>query len=377
MATARKTTTRRRNVAMGMTIGSGPGRVFHPFRSSSDYDPVLAGEKKKRKPAAKKKAVKKAAPKRKTTTKRVAVKKRAVVRKRTLAKKTVRRRNPPQKVYTLVWGPTGQKIATVTASNMKAAIRKAPAPYSKYKGEIYAEVSKAKNPPHTVTLPVARHMGSLYAQQGLTKQSAWEKFLAWARTRTTAVSLPADSVKRQKIKEAFLTEYDRTKGMKNPADKLIKGANLTADQRRQVYEAYVNRFHAIGPGKHYRNDTEWLYDHAFAFNKSGKLSGRRKWAPPHYVANPRRKLVKRGTPAKKTVARKAPARAPSGETLVAKSAYLASINKVRKMLPVNSRVAVVGVAPGAKKAYLLIVKKKDAAVARAVAQAAAKTMTKK
>lgn len=356
MATARKTTTRRRNVAMGMTIGSGPGRVFHPFRSSSDYDPVLAGEKKKRKPAAKKKAVakKKAAPKRKTTTKRVAIKKRAVVRKRTLAKKTVRRRNPPQKVYTLVWAPTGQKIGTVTASNMKAAIRKAPAPYSKYKGEIYAEVSKAKNPPHTVTLPVARHMGSLYAQQGLTKQSAWEKFLAWARTRTTAVSLPADSVKRQKIKEAFLKEYDRTRGMKNPADKLIKGANLTADQRRQVYAAYVNRFHAIGPGKHYRNDTEWLHDHAFAFNKSGKLSGRRKWAPPHYVANPKSK------------------RTNPQMQMVGKSKYKTTMDKAKSLMPFPAKVE-----KGWTGDYFLLVNKQNVAMARSILNAMAKTMTKK
>lgn len=43
------------------------------------------------------------------------------------------------KTYKLVWSPTGQTIATVTASTMRAAIRKAPKPYSKYKGEIYAE----------------------------------------------------------------------------------------------------------------------------------------------------------------------------------------------------------------------------------------------
>jgi hypothetical protein len=42
------------------------------------------------------------------------------------------------KVYDLFWSPTGQKIATVEASTMKAAKRKAPKPYSRYRGEIYA-----------------------------------------------------------------------------------------------------------------------------------------------------------------------------------------------------------------------------------------------
>lgn len=49
------------------------------------------------------------------------------------------RRNPSgMKTYQLVWSPTGQIIATVQAKTMKAAKRKAPKPYSKYKGEIYA-----------------------------------------------------------------------------------------------------------------------------------------------------------------------------------------------------------------------------------------------
>ena len=44
------------------------------------------------------------------------------------------------RVYELVWSPTGQKIGEVEASNMRAAIRKAPSPYKKYKGEIYARL---------------------------------------------------------------------------------------------------------------------------------------------------------------------------------------------------------------------------------------------
>jgi len=47
------------------------------------------------------------------------------------------------KTYELVWSPTGQTIATVSASTAKSAKRQAPKPYSKFKGEIYA---KEKNP---------------------------------------------------------------------------------------------------------------------------------------------------------------------------------------------------------------------------------------
>lgn len=43
------------------------------------------------------------------------------------------------KTFRLVWSPTGQEIANVTARDARAARRKAPAPYRKYLGEIYAE----------------------------------------------------------------------------------------------------------------------------------------------------------------------------------------------------------------------------------------------
>ena len=42
------------------------------------------------------------------------------------------------KTYELFWSPEGRKIATVNARNMRAAIRKAPMPYRRYLGEIYA-----------------------------------------------------------------------------------------------------------------------------------------------------------------------------------------------------------------------------------------------
>jgi hypothetical protein len=42
------------------------------------------------------------------------------------------------KTYILYWSSTGQRIGTVRARTMRAAIRKAPRPFRKYLGEIYA-----------------------------------------------------------------------------------------------------------------------------------------------------------------------------------------------------------------------------------------------
>jgi hypothetical protein len=43
------------------------------------------------------------------------------------------------KTYVLYWSPEGRPIATVTAKSERDAIRQAPGPYRRYKGEIYAE----------------------------------------------------------------------------------------------------------------------------------------------------------------------------------------------------------------------------------------------
>ena len=42
------------------------------------------------------------------------------------------------KTYALYWAPEGRRIAMVVARTMRAAIRKAPYPYRRYLGEIYA-----------------------------------------------------------------------------------------------------------------------------------------------------------------------------------------------------------------------------------------------
>ena len=49
----------------------------------------------------------------------------------------------PMKTYQLRWGPTAQVIGTVQAATPRLAIRKAPQPYRKYLGEIYAEELQA------------------------------------------------------------------------------------------------------------------------------------------------------------------------------------------------------------------------------------------
>jgi hypothetical protein len=47
---------------------------------------------------------------------------------------------PKIQTWTLYWSPEGRPIATVQARTEREAIRKAPMPYRKYLGEMYAEV---------------------------------------------------------------------------------------------------------------------------------------------------------------------------------------------------------------------------------------------
>lgn len=42
------------------------------------------------------------------------------------------------KTWNLFWSPEGKQIATVKARTARAAVRKAPAPYRRYLGEVYA-----------------------------------------------------------------------------------------------------------------------------------------------------------------------------------------------------------------------------------------------
>ena len=42
-------------------------------------------------------------------------------------------------IYKLIWSPSGQEIARVKAATPGEALRKAPMPYRRYKGEVYAQ----------------------------------------------------------------------------------------------------------------------------------------------------------------------------------------------------------------------------------------------
>ena len=61
------------------------------------------------------------------------------------------------KTWKLVWSPTGQQIAIVQAKTMKAAKRKAPKPYKRFLGEIYA-VAVEGNPSKLISrkLPMSK-----------------------------------------------------------------------------------------------------------------------------------------------------------------------------------------------------------------------------
>jgi hypothetical protein len=47
------------------------------------------------------------------------------------------------KTFELFWGPTGRAFALVSATTVLAAKRKAPRPWGRYQGEIYAKEVKA------------------------------------------------------------------------------------------------------------------------------------------------------------------------------------------------------------------------------------------
>jgi hypothetical protein len=78
---------------------------------------------------------------------------------------------------------------------------------------------------------------------------------------------------------------------------LIPGERLTPEQHKHVLSAFVHRH----TGEHtpdwvrrsddhhtptHKTDKDWVHDHAFHFNKkTGRLSGKHKYAEPHYMAD--------------------------------------------------------------------------------------------
>lgn len=61
--------------------------------------------------------------------------------------------------FDIYWSPEGRRIATVDAETHGKAIRKAPQPYRRYLGEMYA-VEVKQDVPHDVIAAVCpRHQG--------------------------------------------------------------------------------------------------------------------------------------------------------------------------------------------------------------------------
>ena len=84
--------------------------------------------------------------------------------------------------YKLVWGPEGKPIAEVDAPNARAAVRKAPMPYRKYLGEIYAELLNPNAYVAVITLEsdgfllggTRKHESSPFALEYDAKAFAWQ-----------------------------------------------------------------------------------------------------------------------------------------------------------------------------------------------------------
>lgn len=73
-------------------------------------------------------------------------------------------------------------------------------------------------------------------------------------------------------------------------EELIPGHKLNDKQKKHVLSAFVHRHtgeHAssVSPKPTHKTDDDWVKAHAFHFNKkTGNLSGRHKYAEPHYMA---------------------------------------------------------------------------------------------
>lgn len=77
--------------------------------------------------------------------------------------------------YNLYWSPTNRKIATVEADTPKAAIRKAPPPYCKYKGEIWAHVVNCETNAGRIVLQAAE--AALEWKKDSDPEFAWGTFI--------------------------------------------------------------------------------------------------------------------------------------------------------------------------------------------------------
>jgi len=85
-----------------------------------------------------------------------------------------------QGLYRVVWSPEGRTIAEVTASSHKNACRKAPMPYRRFQGELYAEAINPNAYVAVVTLHsegtllggTRRHVSSPFASERMARDFA-------------------------------------------------------------------------------------------------------------------------------------------------------------------------------------------------------------
>ena len=68
--------------------------------------------------------------------------------------------------FHLYWSPEGRRIATVVAKDAASAIRKAPASYSKYRGEIYATPATPTHMTHAATQRLSVPCGPHHSRFG-------------------------------------------------------------------------------------------------------------------------------------------------------------------------------------------------------------------
>jgi hypothetical protein len=78
--------------------------------------------------------------------------------------------------------------------------------------------------------------------------------------------------------------------------RLVKGSELTPDQRSQVLNAFVYRHTIQHPSPQSyakgraptptQTDDDWLREHAFHFTKNGRLAMNRHYAEPAFMVDP-------------------------------------------------------------------------------------------
>jgi len=67
--------------------------------------------------------------------------------------------------------------------------------------------------------------------------------------------------------------------------RLLKGATLTKEQRKEIESAFVYMHTSIGEGKIYPNIDAWINAHAFYITDEGVLSQKHKYCEPFFMAD--------------------------------------------------------------------------------------------